>query len=60
VGEQDSGEGQTMTVAELAALLRIGRNQCYEAVKRGEIRAIRIGRRILIPRVPIQQLLGER
>jgi excisionase family DNA binding protein len=57
---QDSGEGQTMTVAELAVLLRIGRNQCYEAVKRGEIRAIRIGRRILIPRVPIQQLLGER
>jgi excisionase family DNA binding protein len=49
-----------MTVAELAVLLRIGRNQCYEAVKRGEIRAIRIGRRILIPRVPIQQLLGER
>ncbi|HEX9321939.1 MAG TPA: excisionase family DNA-binding protein [Xanthobacteraceae bacterium] len=49
-----------MTVAELAALLRIGRNQCYEAVKRGEIRAIRIGRRILIPRVPIQQLLGEK
>ena len=53
------GEDQTFTVAELAALLRIGQNQIYQAVRRNEIRSIRIGRRIVIPAAPIRQMLGE-
>jgi excisionase family DNA binding protein len=37
-----------MKVPEAAKLLGIGRNTAYEAVKRGELPVIRIGRRILI------------
>ncbi len=49
-----------MTVEEAAEILRISRNGAYEAVKRGEIPSIRIGRRILIPRAALEMMLkGE-
>ena len=45
-----SGDRLTLTVEEAAASLGISRASAYEAVRRGEIPAIRIGRRILVPR----------
>lgn len=48
----------TMTVEEAAKALGISRATAYEAVSRGEIPAIRIGRRILIPKVALEKLLG--
>ena len=39
----------TMTVPEAAALLGIGKNAAYEAVRKGEIPSLRIGKRVLIP-----------
>ena len=47
----------TMTVEEAATALGISRATAYEAVSRGEIPAIRIGRRILIPKVALEKLL---
>jgi len=47
------------TVEEARALLRIGRGAIYEAIRRGEIPAIRIGRRILVPCAALERLLGE-
>ncbi|SDR31373.1 DNA binding domain-containing protein, excisionase family [Rhizobiales bacterium GAS113] len=47
----------TMTVPTAAKRLGIGRNQCYEAVARGELPAIRIGRRLLIPMAALERLL---
>jgi excisionase family DNA binding protein len=44
-------------VKEVAAILRIGRNQLYEAVARGDIRAVRIGRTIRIPKTALLHLL---
>jgi excisionase family DNA binding protein len=50
----------TATVEELAKVLGIGRRQAYEAVKRGDIPSIRLGKRILISTRTIQRLLeGE-
>jgi excisionase family DNA binding protein len=46
-----------LTVKEVAAILRVGRNQLYQAVTRGEIRAIRIGRTIRIPKTALLDLL---
>jgi excisionase family DNA binding protein len=46
-----------LTVEEAAAFLGIGRNAAYEAVARGEIPAIRIGRSIRIPRSGLMHLL---
>jgi len=49
----------TLTVEEAAELLGIGRSVAYRAVQTGEIPAIRIGRRLLVPRARLLELLGE-
>jgi excisionase family DNA binding protein len=48
----------TLTVEEAAALLGISRAFAYEAVRRGEIPSIRIGRRVLVPRVALDRLVN--
>lgn len=48
----------TMTIAEAAKRLRIGRNQAYEAAHRGELPVIRIGKRLLVPTAALDRLLG--
>lgn len=51
----------TFTVDEAAARLGIGRNAAYEAIKRGELPALKIGRRIVVPRAAFERLLaGDR
>ena len=42
-------ERQTLTVEEAAEILGIGRNSAYEAIRRGEIPALRLGRRLVVP-----------
>ena len=54
-----SGQPLTHTVEETAKLLRIGRNRAYEAVRSGEIPSIRIGKRILVPRVALERMLEK-
>jgi excisionase family DNA binding protein len=49
--------GPTMTVDEAAALLGISRGLAFEAVKRGELPHLRIGKRILIVRSMLEALL---
>jgi excisionase family DNA binding protein len=49
---------EVLTVREAAAILRIGRNQLYQAVARGELGAIRIGRSTRIPRQALLDLLA--
>lgn len=48
----------TLTVEEAAATLGISRAFAYEAVRRGEIPSIRIGRRILVPYAALDRLLS--
>jgi excisionase family DNA binding protein len=51
---------QTISVAEAAKRLGIGRNQAYGAAARGEIPVIRIGKRIVVPLVAFERFLrGE-
>ena len=51
----------TYTVEEAGKLLGIGRNQTYEAVHRGDLPYIRIGKRLLIPKAVLDRLLnGEK
>jgi excisionase family DNA binding protein len=47
----------TETVAEAAKQLGIGRNQAYEAVRRGEIPVIKIGKRLLVPTAALKRML---
>ena len=39
-----------MTVDQLQEALHVGRNTAYELVQSGEIKSVRIGRRIRIPK----------
>jgi excisionase family DNA binding protein len=48
-----------LTVSETARILGIGRNQAYGAIRRGDIPSIRMGRRILVPRHALEQLLNR-
>ena len=48
----------TYTVPEAARLLGISRTSAYDCVRRGEIPALTLGRRILITRAALEQLLG--
>lgn len=48
------------TIDEAAATLGISRAFAYEAVRRGEIPSIRIGRRILVPFAALNRLLFAR
>jgi excisionase family DNA binding protein len=48
---------QVLKVREAAAILRVGRNQLYQAIARGEVPAVRIGRTIRIPTAALADLL---
>ena len=50
-------ERLTLTVIEAAKLLGVSRNSLYEAVRRGEVPHLRIGRRILVPRSRLEEIL---
>ncbi len=43
---------------EAARILGVGRSTIYEAARRGEIRTIRIGKLLLVPRRALEELLG--
>lgn len=49
---------QTLTVDEAARCLGIGRNSAYEAIARGEIPAVKIGKRLLVPKVVFEKWLS--
>jgi excisionase family DNA binding protein len=52
---------RVLTVPEAAALLRVSERTYYAAAARGEVPAIRIGRRLVVPGAALERLLsGER
>lgn len=50
-------ERLTYSITEVAEMLGISRSMAYEGVHRGEIPAVRIGRRVLVPRDRLAELL---
>jgi excisionase family DNA binding protein len=53
-----AGTAAVLTVEEAAAMLRISRQSAYQAVRNGEIPTVKIGRRMLIPRVALERMLN--
>ncbi|MEW6475355.1 MAG: helix-turn-helix domain-containing protein [Actinomycetota bacterium] len=47
-----------LTVAEAATALGISRAHAYELVARHELPAVRLGRRIVVPRRALEQLIN--
>ena len=48
-----------LRVEDLMSLLGIGRNTAYELIRSGQIRSIRIGRQIRIPRDALLEFLRK-
>lgn len=55
---KSSKERLTYSVPEAGEKLGIGRNQAYEAARRGDIPTIKIGGRILVPKASLDRLLN--
>lgn len=50
-------ECRTYSVREVAQILGLGRNHTYGAIYRGEIPALRFGRRIVVPKEALDEIL---
>jgi excisionase family DNA binding protein len=53
-----AGLPPTISVERAGAILGVSRRSAYRAVARGQIPAIRIGRRLLVPTAELLGLLG--
>jgi excisionase family DNA binding protein len=51
-------ERMILSVTEVAKILGISRNLVYSGVIRGEIPCIKIGKRILVPKVAFERMLN--
>lgn len=47
-----------LRVEELMPILGIGRNTAYELVRCGQIRSVKVGRQIRVPRDAVAEFLG--
>ena len=48
-----------LTVKEAAALLRVNHKLVYESIRRGDLPAVKLGKRIVIPKQALARLLAE-
>lgn len=58
-GLESTGAARTLTVEEAGRLLGISRASAYQAARTGDLPTLRIGRRLLVPRARLMELLGE-
>lgn len=49
----------TITVPEAGHLLGVGRGSAYKYARRGEIPTIRLGRRLLVLKEPLEKMLKK-
>lgn len=55
----DDGKVLTISVSEAAEMLGVSRSTAYECVRTGQLRAVRIGRRVVVPKEAIAELLAR-
>ena len=56
--KNENTERLTFSVEEVAALLGISRGLAYELARCGKLPALRLGRRLLIPKSALKELLS--
>ncbi len=49
----------TLRVEELMPILGVGRNTAYELVRSGQIRSVRIGRQLRVPKDAVLNFLNQ-
>jgi excisionase family DNA binding protein len=55
-----AASSRVWTVSEAAVLLGVSRAHAYELVARGQLRHVRLGRRVVVPKRAVDELLEER
>jgi excisionase family DNA binding protein len=58
--ELASAEILVLTIEEAAKVLRLSTDSAYEAARRGEIPTLRIGRRVLVPKRALLNMIDGR
>lgn len=58
VGVVLADDRHVLTVDETAAILRLNRRTAYDAVNRGDIPSVRLGKRLLVPVAALNAMLG--
>lgn len=48
----------TLTVADALKIIPLSRNGLYEAIRRGDIATVKMGKKILVPTAPLRRQLG--
>jgi excisionase family DNA binding protein len=51
-------ERLAFSISEAAALLGVGRTHAYAMAKAGDLPTLRLGRRVVVPRAQLEQLLA--
>ena len=54
-----NAERQTLKIEEAAKILGISRNTAYDAVKTGQLPTIKLGKRLLVPKVALDRMLAN-
>jgi len=55
---RQQAERLTYSVPQAGRLLGLGRNAAYAAAQRGDIPTLRIGRLLLVPKIPFHRMVG--
>ncbi|MGZ8875827.1 MAG: helix-turn-helix domain-containing protein [Halobacteriota archaeon] len=56
--EHHKEEALTLSVEHAARLIGVSRATAYRMVRDGELRALRVGRRVLVLKKPLMEMLG--
>lgn len=56
---QDTSKKEYLTIAELAKILGISRIAVYKKIKKGQIKAEKIGRNFAIPKSAVIDIIGN-
>lgn len=60
VNAETSGvQPMLLTIPEAARMIGLGRSKTYELVTRGELRVVRIGRAVRLPRTAVENWVAE-
>jgi excisionase family DNA binding protein len=59
IGQVIAEQGRlAYSIAEAAAMLGVGRTLAYAMAQSGELPTVRLGRRVVVPRAQLEQLLA--
>jgi excisionase family DNA binding protein len=51
---------EVLTIEQVAEYLGVGRSTMYDAARRGDVKCVRLGRRLLVPKARLEDFLtGE-